>query len=457
MKHLADVDLERSVLAALVNAPRALILDTAAPAETFSAHGNRAMYEAIKGAAAAATGDFVTDFMVRAQVAQQNSLKRCGGEFGLKAIFELAKPTTSPAQGMKRLRSVARNRAIHEALQRAQCEIAEGRADAAMGELQQLFGAAAGDDDGMELFTTPEIVAAATEHYVKASQKRDITIPVITSAIGDLPPGSLLTIGGDTNAGKSSLALYIAERYHAAGVVPGIISLEDPAAIWGDRVQAMRSGVSFSAVQRGEATRDDLDKATTAASELADHKGRWAVLRRFDCATVLAAMRRCVADGARILVVDYHQQIDRPDMRGASQHEKYGESAKELKREAGRLGVPLILCSQLSRPADKTGKRKEPNRTTLKGSGDLENVSEFVILLWQETDHTDAPTIGKVAKAKSSSKRPRFTIVRNDAGAIINIVRRDEKKQQQRQGYGGSYAGRPNPADFADDDRRGGY
>jgi hypothetical protein len=82
------------------------------------------------------------------------------------------------------------------------------------------------------------------------------------------------------------------------------------------------------------------------------------------------------------------------------------------------LRVPLILCSQLSRPPSVA--QREPNASRLKESGDLENMSEAIILLWREKDGEGAPAFCKVAKLKSSSARPRLQVVRR-AGTITGF------------------------------------
>lgn len=71
-----------------------------------------------------------------------------------------------------------------------------------------------------------------------------------------------------------------------------------------------------------------------------------------------------------------------------------------LKAHAARLGVALVIVSQLSRPKDK-GEGYEPNKHDLKESGDLENGAEYVVLLWRSKDHDFAPVHLKLAKSKN--------------------------------------------------------
>lgn len=236
-----------------------------------------------------------------------------------------------------------------------------------------------------------------------------------------LVPGAMIAIGGDTGAGKSTFALWLGRQWHRSRQRPmGVVSLEDPWSTWADRWQGERTGFSLldsdyeTGLERVE-LQHRLEKLSVAdeAGLLEEHV-KVADMRTPEVGEVIQAMTDLHRQGCTLLAIDYVQEIE-----GAN---KDDEGARELARVVGalknhakRLGVPLLLLSQFNR-----GKKPgvEPLVSDMKGSSKLEQASEGIVLLWRETADERSGTLGKVAKLKSSAKRPRFELVRNGAGCV---------------------------------------
>jgi replicative DNA helicase len=127
--------------------------------------------------------------------------------------------------------------------------------------------------------------------------------------------------------------------------------------------------------------------------------------------------------GARLIAVDYLQAIAHRD--APSTRERIDRSLEELIAHAGRLGVPLVLASQLARP-DKGNPFREPQLIDLKESGSIENRSAAVVLLWRESDRPGEPTRAKVAKVKRRPAGSRFSLVRGSDGQLAEMETRYE-------------------------------
>jgi len=204
------------------------------------------------------------------------------------------------------------------------------------------------------------------------------------------------------------------------GTPMGVVSLEDRWHTWGDRYQAQHSGVSLLDTPH-DLLAHSLTQVNEAAPKIPKDGIQVAELVRTDLATVVSAMRALVARGCSALVVDYIQEVRMPGH--VRRAEAVADAARTIKATAKALRVPLVLCSQLSRPAN--GGQREPNASRLKESGDLENMSEAIVLLWREMDGQGAPAFCKVAKLKSSADRPRLKIVRGNGGTIKGFESHD--------------------------------
>jgi replicative DNA helicase len=122
--------------------------------------------------------------------------------------------------------------------------------------------------------------------------------------------------------------------------------------------------------------------------------------------------------GARVVAVDYLQSIV-PRGSFHSRREAIDSVLAELISLCGRLGVALILASQLARP-DKGSPYREPNLIDLKESGEIENRAQCVVMLWRDSDEPGAVVHGKIAKAKRQPAGARFDLVRDpDTGMLI--------------------------------------
>lgn len=320
-----------------------------------------------------------------------------------------------PDLAIERLHDIARPRRLTEQLREALAAADSGDIERASGLVAGIAATAEAEDEGAYRVTDGAGLIGATIEEMRArSQRVPLRLGDLDPVARHMGPGDMITVGGETGAGKSSVCLWLArEWYRSLGSPMGVVSLEDRWHTWGDRYQAQTSGVSLL-----DTHHDYLAHALTQVLEAAPRIPRDGIhvaeLVRTDLATVVSAMRALVARGCSALVVDYIQEVRMPQ--GARRAEAVADAARTIKATAKALRVPLVLCSQLSRPP--SGAQREPNASRLKESGDLENMSEAIVLLWREEDGSGAPAFCKVAKLKSSSARPRLLIERGRGGTI---------------------------------------
>jgi replicative DNA helicase len=245
--------------------------------------------------------------------------------------------------------------------------------------------------------------------------------PLIDVALkGGLRPATMAIVGGRTGAGKSSLMLGSAILQAGGGIRVGIVSCEDSAEIWGERALGHFSALPTDDLigqQLALGGSGELDRALERLSQIGVQLTY--PLNR-PLADVLAAVRALIADGCKVIYVDYVQAILLG--READMKVLVRDAAQRLKAECQQHGAALVLGSQLTR-ADKRNRFEEPFENDLKETGDLENMTEVVILLWKTSDAEDARALGKITKIKWSPKRPRFELQRDDVtGALRNLL-----------------------------------
>lgn len=247
-------------------------------------------------------------------------------------------------------------------------------------------------------------------------------LPMLDNAYGGLPRGTMLTVGGVTGSGKSSLMLNIALWLARNGHRPGIVSVEDSDAMVGGRVLSHVANVHPQQLQSAQLDFDG-SRELERGIELARSIGvAFAFTENRPLHDVLTAVRDLLSNHrCDVIMVDYIQAIRLGHSSGAKRAELVSDAAQALKGECQQHGVPLLLGSQLNR-ANKDRPYAEPHARDLKETGDLENMSDVVLVLWKTSDDDDARALGKVAKCKWSSKRPRFELTRSATGALVNLI-----------------------------------
>ncbi len=231
-----------------------------------------------------------------------------------------------------------------------------------------------------------------------------------------LRPRTQLTIGGYTGCGKSSLMLAMALNQARDGHRPGIVSLEDDRDEWGRRLLAHMSRVDPDDLDNESLPIETLGHIELGLREAEKCGVKFAYALNRPIGDVLRAIRALANDGCNVVYVDYIQAVF-VRAKGEREDVAFREAAQAIKAECQALGVALVLGSQLKRP-DGSRMFAEPTHNQLKETGNLENMSEGIVLLWKNGDGEDALQLGKVSKVKGSAKRPRFQIERSSSGAI---------------------------------------
>jgi replicative DNA helicase len=223
-------------------------------------------------------------------------------------------------------------------------------------------------------------------------------LPKLKEMVGSLFPGAVLVIGADTNVGKSSFVLEVLLAAAKDGTRAGYVSMEDPRDLYrGRAVSALSHGVSPRGLKLKE-NRQRVLRGAEALAELCDGVFFSECIGMSE-AQVMTRMSFMAKRGVRLIAVDYIQEVHA----SVPQQDRRNEVRwvlSRLKGHAARLGVALVVVSQLSRPKDSKPGR-EPFKHDLKEAGDLENSAEFIVMLWREEQHDYHPIKLKLEKSKT--------------------------------------------------------
>ncbi len=205
-------------------------------------------------------------------------------------------------------------------------------------------------------------------------------------------PGDFVVIGGRPSAGKTALAIQIADKLSEKHRI-GFFSLETSDAQIFDRLIAQSCMVDFGAIKDRKIPEADYIRLTERQRELSN--------RKLD---VIHASGMSVADiqaitlskQYEIIMIDYLQLL-RETGRNANRTEAVSRMSMELHRLAQTHGVTVIALSQLGRP--------ENNLQLLRETGRNANRTEAVSRMSMEL-HRLAQTHGVTVIALSQLGRP---------------------------------------------------
>lgn len=191
--------------------------------------------------------------------------------------------------------------------------------------------------------------------------------------------GDLVIVGARPGVGKTSFCLNlgtnIAKKSKKAVC---IFSLEMSAEQLVSRVLASEAMVDSKRLRSGQLDNDDWEKIANAASELSETEIYIDDTTGINVTAMKGKLRRIKNLG--LVVVDYLQLMETEKKRkDGSRVNEVAEITRGLKIMGKELGVPVIVCSQLSRGTDK--EKKRPVLSDLRESGSIEQDADMVLFL----------------------------------------------------------------------------
>jgi len=397
MTATADRELERMALGACIVDPSKL-LDCGLVEADFAHREHRVIWAAMLHIHA--DGQDVNTVSLRARLLDENKLAQAGGDDELLGLTDGILPAVLPLERLKRL---TRLRRLADALRSAQAAVAQGDEATALAELEAGTGEVRKSQETRAVIVTAGDMASEwIERQMRGPTEGTISpgLPVLKRLIGRWEPGNMTVIGAATSVGKSSLALEIALGAIQDGESVGWVSVEDAHVITTGRLIAALSGVSARALRNVSQAHSTWARVDRACFELRRIGSRFSAaycagMNEQDIMTRMTMMAR---EGAKIIVVDYVGRV-KLSYREQDRRNEVRIITGALKDHAFALGVHLVLVSQLARPSTRDPST-EPTKNSFKEASDIEDGTEYAILMWRQVEDDFAPIYCKLGKSK---------------------------------------------------------
>jgi len=416
---LHDVDAERAYFAWIL-VDNALFSAYPVPAEDF--HLQRHVYIARTMQALWEKGLPIDTSSLRSVLEAERLLAKVGGDEGLleatPAPFGPMPISTAP-----RIRELALARRMLESIERAKLELLERRVGAALEIVNEVSDRARLAGQRQILSAGAVVEHSMTEYRAfddsaTASVRLPSGIRAYDAITGGLDPADWLTVGADTNVGKSWVALTMALQRAGDGHRTGIISLEDPEKRWGVRLASVLSGLEGVAIQRHQLGRDDYPKVAHAiarANELGIFFG-FCLDGHID--GVIDTMRSLVLDhGCTQVELDYAQNLE--GIEADTTHASFTKIYTRLRRAFERLKVAGVVFSQVKR--GQGPRRGGPDRGDLKEGGNIEQKSDHIAMLRRDSKRRGY-ILGRLTKTKGKGNGLEWEWEQLSHGALVEAA-----------------------------------
>jgi replicative DNA helicase len=222
-------------------------------------------------------------------------------------------------------------------------------------------------------------------------------IAPIDELLGGLQPGDVTVIAARPGAGKSALALQIAELVASTGVGVGVLSLEMAGTQLAGRMLAACSSVPAGKIRDGKLLQSERDRLEDGLAT-AEGLPLWIDDEpAITGARAIAKIRRLwsTTPSLGLVVIDYVQLLRGDDPRVSREQQLSGISGM-IKATAKQCGLPIIVLAQLNRAVDAR-RVQRPILSDIRECGAIEQDADQVLFLFRPElyDPTDASLIGK--------------------------------------------------------------
>lgn len=207
--------------------------------------------------------------------------------------------------------------------------------------------------------------------------------------------GKFVILSGEPSTGKSALALQCAMHWSESQRV-GYFSLETSGDDLFDRRMAGEIGAPLKRIMQNKLTDEDWSAVGGKTTAIANNKN----FMIFDFAALRVDDLKILAISHRldVVIVDYLQLLSAP---GSNDYERVTNISLDLHRFAQSSGCNVIALSQHARQQTRDQKSKEPGLASLRGSGQIEQDADVVLMLYYADPQKRDQRVLKCAKNKN--------------------------------------------------------
>lgn len=207
--------------------------------------------------------------------------------------------------------------------------------------------------------------------------------------------GKFVILAGYPSDGKTAMALSMALTQSTEKRV-GFYSLESDDGTLMDRIVARAAMISMGKIKRSDLDEDDYSTVANISEKIISMNLEIVSASGYTVEDIFADAQSKRYD---IIYIDYIQLIE-GDKRFGGPEEIAGIS-KGIHTKAQSTGINVIGLSQFSRPDKSSKERKAPTMSDLRGSGQLEQDADVIMILYrEEPEAANSRRVLKIAKNK---------------------------------------------------------
>lgn len=238
-----------------------------------------------------------------------------------------------------------------------------------------------------------EVLGEAYQYLQDLSNSGGKTVGVQTGfsdldrVLVNLGPGDLVLVGARPGMGKTTFAMNVGTNVaRRSGKAVCVFSLEMSAMQLVLRMIASEALVDSHKLRSGELDSDDWNRIAQTVSVLAECSIFIDDTTNITVTNMKAKLRRIKNLG--FVVIDY-LQLMRGETHTDNRVNEVGDISRNLKIMAKELGVPVMVCAQLSRASEKR-EDKRPMLSDLRDSGAIEQDADMVLFLYRDEYYNNA-------------------------------------------------------------------
>lgn len=403
-----DIDMERSLLGALMLSPNAIyeVADLIG-IDSFYTNAHRTIYDAMLSLYE--KSEPIDVATVSSKLKERKVLSEIGGPAYLSELIGAA---ASPGSG-RHYAQIVQNKFVLRSLLDAAAKIGElgfeedRDVEILLDEAQAAIFAVSQAPSLRSFTAIKEELTEAWERLEHLQKHEDSMrgIPTgfreLDTLLSGLQKSDLVILAARPSMGKTALALDIARQTATKhGTAVGIFSLEMSSQQLVDRMLAAQAGVNSWSLRTGKIRDDDdFERLQGAIADLSEAP---IYIDDKPSSTVLAmrsvARRLKMEKDLGLIIVDYLQLITPTYSRGSDNLvQQITEISRSLKAMARELEVPVLALSQLSRAIET--RRGRPRLSDLRDSGSIEQDADVVMFIHREdkmNENSDRPGIAEI-------------------------------------------------------------
>lgn len=205
--------------------------------------------------------------------------------------------------------------------------------------------------------------------------------------ITGLNKSDLIILGARPGMGKTSFALNVARNVAVQqGKSVCFFSLEMTRDQLAQRLLSDEASIQSNKMRTGEISPAEWTRLVQASDVLSRAPIYFDESSGITAPEIKAKVRRMKK--ADLIIIDY-LQLMRSARRTENRVQEVSDITGSLKTMAKDLGVPVLVCAQLSRGTEQKGKSHRPQLADLRESGSIEQDADIVLFLYRENYYKD--------------------------------------------------------------------